>query len=230
MQCAIDCINQHHTDAAYCVLSGDLVNDGDTQVYKQLNQLLDTLQIPYLPMAGNHDNRALLARLLKLPQPLDTEFVQYAVQAGEWRILLLDTLRPGCADGEMCAARLQWLKTELDRDRVSPTLVFTHHPLLPLQLPMQDQQSRDSGEQLLSALQAAGNIKHWCFGHVHRPVSGTFDSLGFTAIQSIAMQAPLPYPAWDWESFEPANELPAFAIVHLEKQSVIVHFQQFAVE
>jgi len=230
LQCAIDLINRYHTDAAYCVLSGDLVNDGDAAVYKQLGQVLNELQIPYLPMAGNHDNRDLLVQLLKLPRPLETEFVQYTVQAEGWRILLLDTVRSGHSEGEMCAARLRWLKSELDRDQVSPTLVFTHHPLLPLQLPMQDQESQHSGEQLISLLQAAGNINHWCFGHVHRPVSGAFGGICFTAMQSMAIQAPLPYPAWDWESFEPANESPGFGIIHLQKQSVVIHFQQLGLD
>ena len=229
LQRAIDCINEHHTDASYCVLSGDLVNDGDAEIYRHLSQMLTGLQIPYLPMAGNHDNRDLLKQFLELPQSLETDFIQYAVQAGQWRVLLLDTLRDGHSDGELCDARIQWLEAELQRDRTSPTLVFTHHPLLPLKLPMQDQDSLKSGEQLLSMLQSAGNIRHWCFGHVHRPVSGSFDGLGFTAIQSVAMQAPLPYPPWDWDTFEPAEELPAFGIIHLERKSAVVHFQQFHV-
>ncbi len=227
LQCAIDVINQYHSDAAYCVLSGDLVDGGDAASYQQLSQQLAGLQVPYLPMAGNHDNRELLKESLELPQPLDTEFIQYAVQAGHWRLLLLDTLRDGHADGQLCEQRLRWLQMELDRDQKSPTLVFTHHPLLPLNLPMQDQESLHSGEQLLSRLQKAGNIRHWCFGHVHRPVSGSFDGLGFTAIQSIAMQAPLPYPNWNWDTFKPADELPAFGIIQLERKSAVVHFQQF---
>ena len=33
LQRAIDRINEHHTDASYCILSGDLVNDGDAEIY-----------------------------------------------------------------------------------------------------------------------------------------------------------------------------------------------------
>jgi len=229
LQRAIDCINRYHTDATYCILSGDLVDDSDAEVYTRLRNTLAELNIPYLPMVGNHDNRDLIKDLLDLPK-LDTQFIQYAVNVGDWRILLLDTVRTDSADGELCDVRLQWLQAELDRDKQSPTLVFSHHPLLPLTLPMQDQESLQSGERLLSMLQGAGNVRHWCFGHVHRPVSGSFDGLGFTAIQSVAMQAPLPYPAWDWESFKPADELPAFGIIHLERKSVVVHFQQFRVD
>lgn len=227
LRAAIDNINKYHADAAYCVLSGDLVNDGDADVYNFLAEMLRGLKMPYLPMVGNHDDRELVKACLDVPDIHGGPFIQYAVQIGVWRLLLLDTVRAGHADGELCSDRLQWLKAELARDQSSPTLVFTHHPLLPLNLPMQDQESLKSGEQLLSILQVAGNVRHWCFGHVHRPVSGSFDNLGFTAMQSIAMQAPLPYPSWDWNSFVPADELPAFGIVHLARKSAVVHFQQF---
>jgi len=227
LQSAIDSINRYHADAAYCILSGDLVNEDDVNVYKRLSEILAELQVPCLPMAGNHDNRDLIKQFFELPS-VDGTYIQYSVEAGGWRILLLDTVQTDSSDGEMCEDRLQWLQEELDKDKQSPTLVFTHHPLLPLTLPMQDQESLKSGERLLSVLKSAGNVRHWCFGHVHRPVSGSFDNLGFTSMPSIAMQAPLPYPSWDWNSFEPADELPAFGIIHLARKSVVVHFQQFS--
>lgn len=227
LQVAIDNINTHHADATYCVLSGDLVDDPGTEVYNLLAEKLSGLKIPYLPMVGNHDDREMVKACLSVPELNSGSFIQYVVMAGGWRLIMLDTVKSGQMDGEICDERLQWLRAELEKDQKSPTLIFSHHPLLPLNLPMQDQESLKSGEQLLSVLQAANNVRHWCFGHVHRPVSGSFDNLGFTAMQSIAIQAPLPYPAWDWESFRPADELPAFGIIHLARKSAVVHFQQF---
>lgn len=226
LQAAIDDINANHADATYCVLSGDLVDDASADVYNHLGEMLTGLKVQYLPMVGNHDDRELLKACLNVPELNGGPFLQYTVMAGDWRLIMLDTVKSGHMDGEMCGERLQWLRAELDRDQQSPTLVFTHHPLLPLNLPMQDQESLKSGEQLLSVLQAVDNVRHWCFGHVHRPVSGSFDNLGFTSMQSIAIQAPLPYPAWDWESFRPADEKPAFGIIHLARKSAVVHFQQ----
>ena len=96
-----------------------------------------------------------------------------------------------------------------------------------LQLPMQDQESLMNCEVLLERLAAADNVRHLFFGHVHRPVSGTFRRLGFSALQSATLQAPLPYPYWDWDNFSPAPESPALGIIHLAPESVVVHFHPF---
>ena len=48
-QAAIDNINTHHADAAYCVLSGDLVDDASADVYNYLSEILTGLKVPYLP-------------------------------------------------------------------------------------------------------------------------------------------------------------------------------------
>lgn len=64
------------------------------------------------------------------------------------------------------------------------------------------------------------------FGHVHRPISGSFGTLPFTAMRSIAYQAPLPYPPWDWDTFSPADEPPAMGLILINAQSVVAHFHQ----
>jgi len=92
---------------------------------------------------------------------------------------------------------------------------------------LQDQEQNNYGDKLLDILCATPNVKHLFFGHVHRPVSGSFRGLNFTSLQSTAIQAPLPYPAWDWDSFVPAEEAPAIGIVHLSTDSVVVHFHAF---
>ncbi|MFK7737537.1 MAG: metallophosphoesterase, partial [Pirellulaceae bacterium] len=60
LKAAIDHINIHHSDAAMCVISGDLVNSGTQADYEGVRTRLDTLAIPYFPMVGNHDKRDLV--------------------------------------------------------------------------------------------------------------------------------------------------------------------------
>jgi len=92
---------------------------------------------------------------------------------------------------------------------------------------MQDQVQNNYGDKLLDLLCAAPNVRHLFFGHVHRPISGSFRGMNFTALQSTAIQAPLPYPAWGWDSFIPAEEAPAIGIIQTSDDSVIVHFHTF---
>ena len=227
LQCAVDYINTHHSDADYLVLSGDLANEGDRASYELLARRMADCAVPYLALPGNHDRRREMRQCLEFPRDMDGAFIQHQVRIGGYRVLLLDTLDPGNPGGILCARRLDWLDQHLDEDPSIPTVVFCHHHPSRLHLPMQDEEMLANGDALLQRLQAAGNVRHLFFGHVHRPVSGTFGSLGFSALQSATLQAPLPYPYWDWDSFAPADESPALGIAHLGPDSVVVHFHPF---
>lgn len=229
LELALEYMGQHHLDADYCLLTGDLVNEGDDECYRLLDDLVSALPFPYLAIPGNHDDRQAMTRCLSLPpgRDRDDRFIQYAVDGGGYRLIGLDTLRDGHADGELCAERLGWIDDRLAEDVTTPTVVFMHHHPGRLQLPIQDGEILRDGEALLDRLSAARNVRHILFGHVHRPVSGSFRNIGFSALQSCALQAPLPYPQWDWECFVPAQEPPALGIVHLDPDSVVVHFHPF---
>jgi len=224
---AIEYIRTFHFDADFCVLTGDLVNDGDSESYELLNEIISELQIPYLALAGNHDNRKRMKRILSFPESTDPEFIQFSINHNGYRLIGLDTLHPGHSHGVLCDQRLAWLDRELAKDKTTSTLIFSHHHPAKLHLPMQDDEILLNGDTLLDRLCAASNVKHLFFGHVHRPVSGSFRGLGFTALQSVALQAPLPYPKWDWNSFTPALESPALGIIHASTTSLVTHFHSF---
>ena len=227
LQHALNYITDHHLDADYCVLSGDLVNNGDEASYKLLAGLLDGLPMPVLTLPGNHDDRSMMHRYFNYPQNCARNFIQYSITDKGIRLIALDTLHQGHAEGLLCEQRLAWLKSELETDSKVPTLVFCHHHPDALGLPMQDKERLLNGNHLLQMLIDAGNVKHLFFGHIHRPVSGSFSGLGFTALQSVSLQAPLPYPMWDWDSFMPATEAPAMGIIHADQSNVITHFHAF---
>jgi len=111
-------------------LAGDLVDDPGTEVYNLLAEKLSGLKIPYLPMVGNHDDREMVKACLSVPELNSGSFIQYVVMAGGWRLIMLDTVKSGQMDGEICDERLQWLRAELEKDQKSPTLIFSHHPLV----------------------------------------------------------------------------------------------------
>ena len=227
LEVAIEYIVEFHGDADYCVLSGDLVNDGDEACYRLLDQLLSDAGIKYLALPGNHDHRQNMEAALKLSDDKQESFIQYSVSQDGVRIIGLDTLHEGKSSGQFCQARMQWLDEQLESDRTTPTIVFCHHHPDVLHLPMQDEERLTDGEALVSRLSQAENVKHLFFGHVHRPVSGTFDRLPFTALPSAALQAPLPYPSWNWDNFTPAKESPALGIIHATKNNVVCHFHDF---
>ena len=227
LQHAVNYIAQQHSDADYCLLSGDLAEDGDSDSYQAINDITAGLPMPVLSVPGNHDNRNLMRQYFKYPENIDDEFIQFSVTKRGFRVIALDTLHDGHAEGLICDKRLGWLEHELAGDRQTPTIVFCHHHPAELHLPMQDNELLLNGDALLGLLCDAPNVRHLFFGHVHRPVSGSFGGLGFTALQSVSLQAPLPYPSWDWESFSPAAESPALGIIHASEKSIVTHFHAF---
>ncbi|MEM8590940.1 MAG: metallophosphoesterase [Pseudomonadota bacterium] len=221
---AIEWINDHHGNAAFCLISGDMVNRGTDADYAALAEMLEDLTIPYLPLTGNHDNRAPFRRYLKLPETGMGDFIQYDVLFGGAQILCLDTLKEGAGGGELCAARRTWLYERLGRPE--PTLVFMHHPPLALGLPMQDRDRLAHGESLIDAMAASGKVSFLGAGHVHRPLSGSIRGIPYATLGSILYQAPPPVPAWDWSTFHPAAEAPRLAVVMVEGDDICLHHEQ----
>ena len=227
LRAAVEYINQHHLDADFCVLSGDLTDLGDPESYQLLCDIMSTCPLPMLPIPGNHDNRVVMREQLPLPDNIDEQFIQYSVIKHDQRLIFLDSLHENDAEGLLCEQRLQWLDAELERHTDIPTVVFCHHPPGKLFLPMQDQDQTEYGDRLLHRLIESPNVRHLMFGHVHRPVSGCFKGLSYTALPSVSIQAPLPYPAWDWDTVKPAEEAPAIGIIHLSSDNVVVHSYNF---
>ncbi|UWQ73367.1 phosphodiesterase [Leisingera sp. M658] len=213
LQAAVDFIAKHHSDAAACLITGDLVETGTMQNYKALKGVLDGLPMRVLPMTGNHDDRAALRAVLPLPETAMPGFVQYRCDFGDLSVLCLDTLIPGAAAGVLCAEGMGWLKAELDALNGRPAIVAMHHPPMMLGLPMLDPDNLRNGDALLALLAGHPNVLHLMAGHVHRPCSGTAGGIPFTTAKSVLYQAPPPCPDWDWSSFRPAAEAPALTVL-----------------
>lgn len=215
LDAALGMIAAHHGDAELVVLTGDLANHGGPEHYAALAARLATLPMPVLPLVGNHDDRAALAAHLPWPAGLEG-FAQYAVDLGDARLVCLDSLIPGETAGALCPARLDWLRAELADRPERPRYVFMHHPPGALGLPAQDPDNlRDPGP-FLGLLRAAPGVAGVFAGHVHRPCQARLGGVPVTTIRSLTLQAPPPWPAWDWDSFAPAPEVPQFGVLWID--------------
>jgi len=229
---AIEHINRHHEDTDLCVISGDLVNRGTTEDYRALRAALDGLSMPYAPMMGNHDDRALLRAALPLPAPVSgggmSDFIQYSLPTPAGLLVCLDTHRIGSDGGEFCADRFAWLEAMLHKAGDTPVFLFMHHPPMALGLPTQDKENMADGDVFLDRIARFSAVKHLFIGHVHRAISGQVRGIPFATMRSVLLQAPAPRPHWDWSSFTPAQEPPNIGILTLSKEgSVLLHYEQF---
>jgi 3',5'-cyclic-AMP phosphodiesterase len=218
-------INRNHPDAALCVLTGDLAHHADPAAYGFLRELLSELSIPYRLLPGNHDERQALLACFS-DTPVDSNgFIQSVLDTAVGRLIFLDTVDPGVHTGAYCELRRAWLRAQLEQGGGAPHYLFMHHPPFPISLPHIDQYMMTGGSAFGDLVKQFPAIQHMFMGHVHRPVSGSWLGIPFSALRGTNHQSWLEFRARRENvcSLEP----PAYAIAFLGPDATIVHFHDF---
>lgn len=215
-------INRLHSDAACCVISGDLTDLGTPEEYETLAGLLDNLSIPVLPLIGNHDNRENFLARFALPGEALRGFVQYRKNFGAVTLLCLDTCVTDAHHGEFDQKRLDWLSDALEAAQEQRVLVFMHHPLGALGLGPLDEIPLVDYKPLIEVLRNAPQVEHLFCGHVHRPVTGNIGGMPFTTARSLCFQARAPFEAWDWDDCVAVNERPQYSVILTAPDRLVV--------
>jgi 3',5'-cyclic AMP phosphodiesterase CpdA len=219
-------INRNHADASLCIFTGDLAHNGDPVAYQHFRRCLAELTVPHRLLMGNHDDRAGL--LHAFPSvPLDENgFVQSVCDTQAGRFILMDTADAGVHTGAYCPARRRWLEARLQESGDRPVYLFLHHPPFGISLPHLDVYGmrQADADELGALLRRFKNVTHIFAGHVHRPVSGSWQGIPFHAVRGTNHQSWLDFGASDNVcSLEP----PAYAIAFLGKATTVVHFHDF---
>jgi len=155
----------------WVLISGDLVDSGREEEYRQLKALLDQLSLPWHLAIGNHDDRAAMRTVFGGPhQADDNTFFQYRTSLGEMELIVLDSANPPDSGGHLCPQRLAWLESALDATRDSPVLIMMHHPPFISGIGHMDAISLDaeSGKALARLIKAYPNVERILCGHLHR--------------------------------------------------------------
>lgn len=222
---AIDLILRDHADAALCLLTGDLADNGGDSAYGQLAHLAARLPMPVWPMVGNHDNRAALLR--HFPDSADEAgFVQRSIDLPGCRLLLLDTLDPGRASGMLGVTRLAWLGQQL-LEHDGPVILAMHHPPLAVGIPSMDQFSLRNVEEFWDVIAPhRTRIRHILLGHLHRPIGGSWRGIPISCTHSPNHQVVLDLKSLPPDGAVPGCQEPAsFAVILIDAESVVVHHQ-----
>jgi len=226
LDAAVGDINRSHGDAEIAVITGDLTHWGEPDAYQSFAQCLSALTVPVVPLIGNHDNRdAFRAWFPDAPQD-ENGFIQGSTVAGEGTLLFLDTHQPGTHAGWYCERRLAWLEAQLDRID-APIFLFMHHPPFRTGLDSLDRigivQAADFKELVEPH---AHKIAHLFYGHVHRPICGSWLGIPASTIRGTNHQV-----SFDM-SFEGGHipfsyEEPAYAVVLIDQDTVVVHSHDY---
>ncbi len=229
LEACIADINARHADAAFCIVTGDLAHWGEPGAYARLRRALDRLAIPVHLMIGNHDDRGRFRQAF--PEcPVDAEgFVQFTLETPAGQFLLTDTAMPGVAHGDLCPRRLGWLAARLDEAAAAdrPVFLFMHHPPVAVGLAGMDAIALRDPAALLAVLEPhRARVRHLFFGHLHRPVSGSWHGIPFSTLRGTSHQVALDFVAGAG-IIRGSHEPPTYAVVRIDAAAVVVHVHDF---
>lgn len=221
--CVAD-INRNHGDADLCLITGDLADRGEIAAYEVLREVLSALEVPYRLLIGNHDDRGNFLRSFPERPPDADGFVQSVVRCAVGDLLLLDTNQPGTGAGHYCARRRAWLRARLAQAAGRPVYLFMHHPPFDIGIPSLDRIRLQEPEDFADALAGAETVKHIFFGHVHRPVSGVWRGVAFSALRSTVHQVPFDRVS---QAVPYSHDAPNYCVILIEDDRVVVHHHDY---
>jgi 3',5'-cyclic-AMP phosphodiesterase len=207
--------------AAFAVITGDLVREGEPEAYARLRQMLAGLPCPVHLLLGNHDGRDAF-RAAFPAAPVDAHgFVQAAFPSPAGLCLLLDTHEPGRPDGRLCPRRLDWLAERL-AETAGPVLLFLHHPPLSVGIPAMDAIGLLDTEALWEVLEPhRARIRHLFHGHLHRPIAGCWRGIPLSSVRGTAFAVALDFAAGVVTAT--GGEPPCYAVVRVQGTDLIIH-------
>jgi predicted MPP superfamily phosphohydrolase len=129
---AVRQMKAHPEKIEFCLLAGDLAENGRAEQLAPVRDLLKGLQKPTYVVVGNHDY---LTQDDRNPyEELFPERINYHFEHRGWRFMGLDSSEGQKAKAtSVQTATLQWLDETLPKlDKKQPTVLFTHFPMGPL--------------------------------------------------------------------------------------------------
>ncbi len=212
------------------LVTGDLAEEGDDLVsYRALREALADLPFPAHFALGNHDSRAPFLQVFP-EQPTADGFVQYALDEGSLRILVLDTLEEGRHGGNLCESRAAWLADRLAEAPGRPTLIVLHHPPVATGLSwMSENPDAPWVERLRGIVAAHPNIVALVAGHLHRPIVTGWAGTVLVVCPSTAPQVALDLAPIDAEQPDGrpmiVADAPGYALHRWDGAALTTHFE-----
>lgn len=224
LRAAVASLLQQNPLPVAILATGDLVDGGHAEEYAHLQEILSPLGLPCYVVAGNHDERHCLRTAFDGPgfEYLNQtgEFLQYAVDLGALRLLVLDTVVPGEGRGQLCEQRLRWLDERLAEDR-RPTLVAMHHPPFDTGLDHMDAMGLENAAAFETVVSRHPHVERILCGHLHRSIQCRVGGTVASVCPSTAHQVALDLRPGATGAF--VMEPPGYQLHHWHSGRLVTH-------
>jgi 3',5'-cyclic-AMP phosphodiesterase len=208
--------------------TGDLTDLGDADSYRRLANAFSACTFPVHMCVGNHDDRDNFSAQFS-DVPVVDGFVQYTLNAGGLRLIVLDTLEVGRHGGAFCELRAEWLRKTLAQDPDTPTVIVMHHPPIEVGIAWMNTHPEEQWvSNFARVIDGAPNIKGIICGHVHRSIVAPWRGTAIAICASTAPQVTLDLNPINPEA--PDNrpmiiaDAPSYALHWWNGRELITHF------
>jgi len=221
-------LSEPHNRPDLLLVTGDLVDRGDAESYRRLKEVLSGCSFPVWPCLGNHDMRENF--IAHFPEtPVVDGFIQYEVDVGPLRFLILDTLEEGRHGGAFCETRADWLAARLQEKATKPTIIVMHHPPVEVGIDwMNTHPDEPWVTRFAGTIADKRQVKGVICGHLHRPIVAAWHGTTVAVCPSTAPQVALDLAPIDPDT--PDNrpmiiaDPPGFALHRWNGRELVSHF------
>lgn len=166
------------------ILTGDLSQDNSERAYKSIVSMFASFACPIYTLPGNHDDPALLESIFQqAPFKRDKIILQE-----NWRLILLNSHYPHHVAGLLSHTELSRLAHYLEQDSTKDTLIFLHHPPVPVGAAWLDQSRLINAEALFECVDKYATVRGIICGHVHQVFEGYHKHIALLSSPSTCIQ------------------------------------------
>ena len=162
--------------------TGDLSQDGSAESYQKFYDIVKPLAAPIYWIPGNHDDSGYFRHPVNFP--LSSRSV---IEAGNWRILLLDSVIPGEESGHLSTSELDYIEKHAGDDE-RYTLLVLHHQPIPCGSAWLDIMTLDNSDDFLQLIARKASIRAVLNGHIHQARQQEIAGVSFISTPSTCFQ------------------------------------------
>ncbi|MBI4536836.1 MAG: phosphodiesterase [candidate division NC10 bacterium] len=211
LRAVVTSINRLWPEPSLAVITGDFSVRGSATAYRRAAELLAPIRIPVCAALGNHDDPETFHAIMGPLGFAGGGEPCHALAIQGWRILLLNSKWSGVKEGFLGPEQRRRVQEELERHRRIPTLLFTHHHVVPLGLPWVDRDNMRDWHEFLAMLRDAGDVRAVFSGHAHQARHHSWGGIPFFVTPSTGYQF-----ARDVREVRVAwNEPPAYRVIRV---------------
>ncbi|GGD00652.1 3',5'-cyclic-AMP phosphodiesterase [Halopseudomonas salina] len=183
LRAVVDLVRDEVPQMDLVLATGDIAQDGNERAYHRFIEIVDALPAPCCWIPGNHDDAAVMARI-----GADSGLTQEWVDAGNWRIVLLDSSIPGTVAGHLAAQQLSILQQAIDSAGERFVMVCLHHHPVPIGCDWMDPLGLLNANDLWARLHTHKNVKVVLWGHIHQELDQQLEGIRLLATPSTCVQ------------------------------------------